>query len=123
MARNQKNFQYFLYLDDNAVNWNVRGESGEAGSGVDGHATDFAHPTWGAMSRRRHVRYAIYQDSVTFRTIKFIVYTPTAFAAIVAGATLAVTVPGLATTVTYTLKAKVPEKQPIPATSRNLADS
>jgi hypothetical protein len=123
MARNQKNFQWFLYVDDNAVDWDVFGESGGAASAVDGHTTDFTKPAWGRNTRRRHVRYCIWQDAVTFRTLKTIIYTPTAFAAIGAGDTIAASVAGLATTVNYTLKAKVPERQPIPGTSRPLADS
>lgn len=123
MARNQKNFDNFLYVDDNANEWQVRGESGGAGSGVDGHATDYTKPGWGRMTNRRHVRYVVATDPTTYRTIKFIVYTPTAFAAISPGDTIAVQVEGLATTVNYTVSAKIAEKQPILIDARNLPDS
>lgn len=124
MARNQKNFKLFDYLDDNGAHWSMRGESGGALSAVDGNAPfDPTKPVFGRISTRRHPRYAIYQDTVTFRTVKGIVYTPTAFAAIVPGNIVAVQVPGLATTVNYTLSAKVAEKLPVPKASRNLADA
>lgn len=124
MARNQKNFKLFDYLDDNGVHWCVRGEDGGAGTAVDGHAAfDATKPIFGRTSIRRHPRYAVYQDAVTFRTVKFIVYTPTAFAAIVPGNIVAVQVPGLATTVNYTLSQKIAEKLPVPKASRELADS
>lgn len=123
MARNNKNFDNFLYVDDNAVEWNVRGEEGGAFSGVDGHATDYTKPVWGKQSNRRHVRYVVAQDATTFRTIKGIVYTPTAFAAISPGDTIAAQVPGLATTVNYTVSQKIAEKQPIARAARNLLDT
>jgi len=123
VAVNQKNFSYFLYTDDNAVDWDVFGEDGGPATGVDGHTTDFTHPVWGRNTRRRHVRYAVYQDASSFRTVKCIIYTPTAFAAISAGDTVSVLVPGSATGVTYTLAAKINERQPIPKTSRHLAET
>jgi|tagenome__1003787_1003787.scaffolds.fasta_scaffold20939372_5 hypothetical protein len=124
MARNQKNFSYQTYVDDNGETWNVRGEEAGAGTGVDG-STAFTPgaPTWGRNTRRRHVRYAIAQDPVTFRTVKFIVYTPTAMGALTPGSTLTVLVPGLATGVGYNISDKIPEKQPIAKASRHLADS
>lgn len=123
MARNQKNFEYFAYTDDNAVVWNVRGEVGGAASAVDGHSTDLTKPVWGRNTLRRHVRYAVWADAVTHRTLKTIIYTPTAFAAVGAGDTIDASVAGLATVVTYTLKAKIGEKQPIPGPATHLADS
>lgn len=124
MARNQKNFSYFTYVDDNATTWNVRGEDGGAGSGVDGHAAlTGGAPVWGLNTTRRHVRMVEATDPTTFRKVRFIVYTPTAFAAISGGDTIAVQVAGLATTVNYTVSAKIAEKQPIAAAARHLADS
>lgn len=124
MARNQKNFAYQLYVDDNAAQWNVRGEDGGALAAVDGHATfDATKPVWGKQTRRRHVRYVVYQDPVTFRTVKGIVYTAAAFAAIAPGDIVAVQVAGLATTVNFTVKEKIGEKQPLAGASRQLADT
>lgn len=122
MATNMLNKAFHMYTDDNAVDWNVFGEDGGPGAGVDGHTTDYTKPYWGSQNKRHHVRYAVYQDATSFRTIKVIVYTPAAFAAIVPGATLSVPVAGSATAVTYTLSAKVPEKQSIPKASRQLAE-
>jgi hypothetical protein len=120
---NRKNKSYFTYTDDNAVDWNVLGEDGGAGTAVDGHAAFTAGaPVWGRNSRVRHVRYVEATDPATFRKVRFIVYTPTAFAAISGGDTIAVTAPGSATTINYAVSAKVPERQPIAGASRHLLD-
>jgi hypothetical protein len=122
MAANQKNTNLFHYTDDNATVWNLRGPIDTAINAVDGSAPLTAGaPVW-LNSARRRARHAIFFDPTTFRTIKFPVFTPTAFAAITGASTLAVSVPGEATTVTYNLSQKVAEKQPIAKTSRNLAD-
>jgi len=122
MARNQKNYQNFLYVDDNATNWTKRGEDGGAGAAIDGHAAQDGSPMWvdGARYRARRV---IAQDPTTFRTVAFVVYTPTAFSAISRGDTVAVQVAGLATTVNYTVIGKDPERQPKIATARQLIDA
>src|SRR6185503_7008935 len=123
MPGNRKNFSYFTYTDDNAVDWNVRGEDGGAGNAVDGHAAFTAGaPVWGRMTKKRHVRYVEATDAATFRKIRFIVYTPTAYAAITPGSTISTVAPGSATAINYTVTAKVGEKQPFAATSRHLAD-
>jgi hypothetical protein len=123
VARNQKNFAMFKYVDDNAVEWNVRGESGGSFTAVDGHATDYTKPAWGKMTRARHVRYVVAQDPTTFRTVKGIVYTPTAFAAIGLADAVNVNVEGSASTVVYNVSAKIAEKQPAPHAPRQLADT
>lgn len=123
MPGNRKNFSYFTYTDDNAVDWNLRGEDGGAGSSVDGHSAFTAGaPVWTSNTKRHHVRYVEATDSATFRKIRFVVYTPTAFAAIAGGDAITVPVPGTATTVTYNVSAKIPERQPLAAASRHLAD-
>lgn len=122
MARNQKNFDNFLYTDDNAVDWTKRGESGGDGSAVDGHATNTGAPMWIDTARRKARSVTAY-DPTTFRTVRFLVYTPTAYAAIGIGDTIAVQVEGLSTTVNYTVNGKNPEKQPKIQVSRKLADS
>ena len=118
---NRKNFQNFLYVDDNAVSWTKRGEDGGAAAAVDGHASGTGAPTW-IESSRMQVRRVIYQDPATFRTIDPVIYTPTAYAAIALGSTVAVQVPGSATTVNYAAVKKVPEKQPARGTARQLGD-
>jgi hypothetical protein len=123
MARNQKNFKLQLYVDDNGNDWNVRGEDGGAAAAVDGHgAADATKPTWWKMTRRQHVRYIVYQDPTTFRTIKPIFYTGAAFAAVALGDIVAVQVAGLATTVNYTAVKKISEKQASRAVGRELPD-
>lgn len=121
MARNQTNFDNFLYVDDNAVDWTKRGESGGDATAVDGHATGNGAPTW-IDSARMKVRRIIYQDPTTFRTINPIFYTAAAYAAVDLGDVIAVQVTGLATTVDYAAIKKVPEKQPSRGVSRKLAD-
>jgi hypothetical protein len=121
MARNQKNFQNFLYIDDNDVHWTKRGEDGGDAAAVDGHAAGDGSPTWVDSSRMK-VRRVIYQDPTTFRTVNPIIYTPTAFAAIALGDILAVQVEGLATTVNYNAVKKVGERQPSRGAARQLAD-
>lgn len=124
MARNQKNFSYFTYVDDFGATWNVRGEDGGALTAVDGHAALTAGArVWGKTSTRRHPRYVVYQDATTFRSVRGVVYTPTAYAAIAIGDIVAVQVAGLATTVNYAVSQKIGEKQPIAKASRHLADA
>jgi hypothetical protein len=121
MARNQKNFQNYLYVDNNGTSWTKRGESGGDAAAVDGHATGTSAPTWTDTSRMK-VRRIIYQDPTTFRTVNPIFYTSAAFAAVALGDVIAVAVEGLATTVNYAAVKKVGEKQPSRGPSRQLAD-
>lgn len=123
MARNQKNFEYFEYLDDSAATWCVRGESGGAGSGVDGHTTDLVNPVFGRNTRVRHVRSCLWRDPVTKRTLRTIIYTPTAYAAIGPGDTILADVEGIATQVSYELVSKIPEKIPVPSSGVHLTNT
>jgi len=123
MVAQQKNFQLFSYTDDNAQVWNKRGELDAIRNAVDGSTAFGAHPNWGRESRRHSARKAIYTDPTTFRTKTILVYTPTAFSALVVGtATLSFMVEGEATAVVYTLSKKVGERQPSAQGSRQLAD-
>jgi hypothetical protein len=122
MARNQKNFENFLYVDDNGDSWTKRGEIGGDASTVDGHASGDGHPTW-IDSARMRARRIIYQDPTTFRTVSPLFYTSAAFAAVALGDIIAVQVEGLATTVNYGAVKKIAEKQPSRGVSRKLADT
>lgn len=124
MARNQKNFKYFTYVDENGVSWNKRGEDGGAAAGSDGHADAVAgQPVWNE-TRRNKVRKIRYQDEVTGRTIDPIFYTHATWAAVTLGSNLAVSVAGLLTTVDYTAVEFLPErKKGIPVHTTQLADS
>src|SRR5262249_2561357 len=124
MARNQKNFTFFTYVDDDAVSWNKRGESGGAAAAVDGNAAaDAAQPTW-IETKTNRVPRVIYQDPTPGRTVDPIIYTPTAFNAIAKGDIVAVQVEGLATTVNYTaIQKKGEHKRGTPVFSHHLADS
>ncbi len=121
MAADQRNFQNFDYLDDNAVHWTKRGEDEAVRGAVDGHATGTGAPVW-RNSARMKTRSVVYSDPTTFRTKEVIVYTPTAFAAIALGSTLAFHVEGETAAVTYTAIKKIGEKQPGRGAARQLAD-
>lgn len=120
MAADQKNFENYLYVDNNGVSWTKRGEVGPAAA-VDGHATGTNAPTW-IDGPRMKVRKIIYQDPTTFRTISPIFYTSAAFAAVALGDIVAVHVEGNTAAVNYTAAKKVGEKQPSRVPSRKLAD-
>jgi len=113
MAGNEKNFRSSIYVDDNAFHWCLRGEDGGRAA-VDGHAAFIAtNPVFGKITRRRHPRYIVAMNATTFRTIRFIVYTAAAYAAIAGGSSIAVQLPGLATTTPFLVSSKVGEKMPI----------
>jgi hypothetical protein len=123
MAADQPNRAYQLYVDDNGAQWNVMAGSGGPMAGLDGHAAfDPTKPVWGRQTKRRHVRSAVFQDPTTFRIVKGVIFTPTAWAALAAGTTVAVHVPGETATVTYTLSDTIPERQPKAKASRQDAD-
>ena len=122
MARNQKNFENFLYVDDNGVSWTKRGEIGGDATAVDGHATGTGAPTWIDGPRMR-TRRIVYQDATTFRTVIPLFYTAAAYAAVTLDDIIAVQVEGLATTVNYAAVKKQAERQPSRGVSRKLADT
>lgn len=122
MAANQKNSTMYTYIDDNTHTWNMRGPIDTAINAIDGSSViTGSAPVW-TNSKSRIARHAIFYDPTTFRTIKFPVFTPTAFAAITGLTTLAVSVPGETAAVTYSLSQKVSERQRTAKVSRNLAD-
>lgn len=124
MPRNQKNFTFFTYVDDDGVSWNKRGESGGAGDAVDGHAAaDPANPVWEERPNNT-VRKIIYMDGTTGRTVHLIFYTAAAYAAVARGDIVSVAVAGSATNVNYAAVQKIPErKRGAPNFSRHLTDS
>jgi|SRR5215472_11608213 len=123
MAADQPNRGFFTYVDGNGQSWNKMGKIDAACNAIDGStAAVGGQEDYPAASRRRHVRQAVYTDPTTFRTARCIIYTNAAFTALVTGATLAVSVPGETTAVTYTLSQKIPDKAPIASASRHLID-
>lgn len=122
MAQDSRNTNLFKYVDDNGTTWNARGELQTAVNAIDGStALTGGAPVW-IDTKRRQTRKAVFYDPATFRTKRIVVFTAAAFAAITGSTTLAVPVPGSATSVTYSLSQKIPEKQPVAKTSRNLPD-
>jgi hypothetical protein len=122
MARDQKNFENYLYVDDNAVEWTKRGEVMVATTAIDGHAAQTGKPTWIDGPRMR-ARSITWQDPTTFRSVRSLIYTAAAFAAIDLGDVIAVPVAGLATTVNFAAVKKNAERQPARANSRKLLDA
>jgi hypothetical protein len=121
MAATQLNRQWFTYVDDQGNSFNKLGEDGGPLSAVDGHAASGAHPVW-IDTKRHSTRKVEYQDPTTFRTVKGIVYTAAAYAAIAVGDIVAVTVPGEVAAVNYTVSRKIPERQTIRTAAFQLAD-
>jgi len=123
MAANQRNFQLFTYTDEAGHTWNKRGAMDTALNAIDG-STAFTPGavTWPRESRRYQARAALFQDPQTFRTVKAIMYTHAAAAALTGASTLAVSVPGETTSVSYAFAGLVPEKQPKTKAARQLAD-
>jgi hypothetical protein len=121
MAADQKNFQNWKYVDDNAVVWTKRGEAESVRQAVDGSATGTGAPTWIDGPRMR-ARAIIYQDSTTFRTKRVIFYTLAAFSAVALGDIIAFPVEGEATAVNYAATKKEAEKQPSRGAARQLPD-
>src|SRR5512142_3219053 len=125
MAADQKNFELFKYVDDDAVNWNKRGEVEAVRQAVDGSAAAGAYPVWRDTGNGKgyRARRIVYQDATTFRTKTVLFYTAAAYAAIVLGTdTLSFPVEGVVTAVTYTAIRKIPEHKPGVGASRMLAD-
>lgn len=122
MPADQPNSKLYTYIDDNGTSWAMRGPIDTAINAIDGSAAFVAGtPVW-LNSKKRRAREAVFQDPSTFRTKRFPVFTPTAFAAITGTVTLAVQVPGETAPVTYNLAQKKGEVQPIAKASRNLID-
>ena len=122
MVANQRNFEVFSYVDDNAAVWNKRGTLDTSLNAIDGStALTAGQPLW-INTKRKRARMAVFQDPTTFRTVHAVIYTPAAFAALTGASTINVNVPGETAAVTYTLSEKIPEKQPVARTTRKEID-
>lgn len=119
----QRNFDYFLYESDDGNNYCLRADDDWGNNAASGGAACAGAPAYGRATTRRAPRKVIYRDPQTFRTVTEPVFTSTAFAALTVGSdTLSVSVPGLATTVSYTLVKKVPERIPSTVVGRQDTD-
>ena len=122
MAANQRNFQMFSYTDDNATVWNKRGQVDASINAIDGSTVlTGGAPVW-IDTKRKRARFAVWQDPTTFRTVRTVIYTPAAFAALDSTSTINVNVPGEVAAVAYGLAEKVAEKQPVAKATSQLAD-
>jgi hypothetical protein len=122
MPAEQRNLQWYRYVDDNGANRAIMTEKDWGDSTASGCTTIAGGETvFGAQSKTHHTRKVVYRDPTTFRIIKYVVCTAAAYAAL--PTTQQVWVPGLATQVTYNLQQRIPEKQRIPtSTSFNKID-
>lgn len=121
MAITQRNFENYLYVDDNGVEWTKRGEKEAVRNALDGSAPQNESPWWFDGPRKR-VRTITYVDPTTFRTKKVIFYTQAAYAAVALGDIAAFQIEGSATAVNYTATGKNAEFQSKRQNSRQLAD-
>ena len=118
----QRNLQWYRYVGDKGTNYAIMADKqwgDSAGSGLTtAQTTDIP---FGPQTRLHHTRKVIYQDPVTFRTVKHPVGTVAAYGA--APSTINVSIVGSATPVTYNLSQSIPEKLRQPkATSHGLGD-
>jgi hypothetical protein len=121
MPAGQPNRAWFTYVDDSGTHWNKMGKQEAYCQAIDGSAAPVAgQEDYPRASRRRHAREAVFQDPVTFRTSRCIIYTAAAFTALTSGTTISVPVQGDATSITYALANKIPDKVPIASASRHL---
>lgn len=122
MPATQRNFDYFSYASDDGTTYNIRASVEWAANS----ATGLSARTSGAPrligSKTQRPRTFIYRDPTTFRITTGPVGTTTAYTAAALGDTVAVFVPGLATSVNYTLVKKVPERVPTSIVGRQDPD-
>jgi hypothetical protein len=119
----QRNFDYFAYVSDDSTTYCLRADDDWGNNSASGGAACAGAVAYGRATSRRAPRKAIYRDPQTFRTVTEPVFTPTAYAALTVGtSTLLVAVPGLATTISYTLVKKVPERIPSTVVGRQDSD-
>jgi len=119
----QRNFGYFSYDSDDATSYCLKADADWGGSAGSGGTACAGEPAYGRATTRRSPRYAIFRDPTTFRTLKGVVFTPAAYAALTVGtSTYSVTYPGSATPQSYTLVKKVPERIPSTVIGRQLED-
>jgi hypothetical protein len=109
----ERNYNYYTYVSDDGNTYTVRTSQFWGALAASGLAASAGHPIMGRATKRRHPRYAVYQDNTSFRTFRGPVGTAAAFAALSVGSsTVTVPVAGLETGVVYTLKKKIAEAVP-----------
>jgi hypothetical protein len=118
----QRNFNYFSYVSDDGVTYNLRCDQDWGDNAASGLTARGNHPAYGRATRRRHPRYFLYRDPTTFRTFRGPVGTAAAYTAAAIGDTLALAVPGETGTVNYQLVKKIPEAIPSTIVGRQNPD-
>lgn len=96
-----RNFNWVRYVSDLAINFAVKIDAVWGASASSGFAAfNAADAVFGRQTRRRRMRFVIYTDAVTFRSVKLPFGTVAAYNA--APATVTIKVPGASTGVVYT---------------------
>lgn len=119
----QRNFDYFSYDSDDGTSYCLKGDEDWGNNAASGGSACAGEIAYGRATARRSPRYAIFREPTTFRTFRGVVYTPAAYAALTVGTTTyAVSLPGNAAPVNYTLVKKVPERIPSTVVGRQNPD-
>lgn len=118
----QRNFDYFTYVSGDGTSYNLRVDSEWAGIAAHGLAARANGQPRLIPSARQRPRSVTYVDLTTGRTRTGPIGTAAAWAAINEGDTHAFTIPGTATTVTYTVAGKREEKVPNSVARTHLPD-
>lgn len=118
----QQNFNYFTYVSDDGVTYNLRASTTWAATAAHGLAARTAGAPRLIASKSQSPRKFIYRDPTTFRTVQGPVGTAADYAAAALGDIVAFAVPGLTGTVSYELVKKVPEQVPTSIVGRQDLD-
>lgn len=123
MAADQLNYAFVSYASDDGADYCIKANAADAANTDLGGVVCTTEKPYGAVTKRRSPRKAIFRDGTTFRTKTAIVFTASAYAALTVGSdTVDVHVPGNTAAVTYTLVKKVPERVPSTVIGRQDAD-
>lgn len=118
----QRNYDYYTYVSDDGTTYNLRASVEWATTVSAGLAARTSGAPRFISSKSQKPRHAIFRDPTTFRTFSGPIGTQAAYAALTLGDTVDVSVPGLATAVSYECVKKVPESVPTTIAGRPLTD-
>lgn len=113
MAADQLNYAYASYESDDGDSYCIKANAADTTNTDLGGAACTTEKPYGAVTKRRSPRRAIFRDGTTFRTHTAIVFTSTAYAALTVGSdSVSLHIPGNTATAEYLLVKKVPERVP-----------
>ena len=118
----ERNWNYYDYVSDDGNTYSLRASEEWVALGTSGLVlADGSNPRLIASKTQRPRRF-IYRDPTTFRTISGPVADAATYTTEAIGSAVSVSVPGLATAVTYNLVKKVPERVPTTIVGPGLGD-